>query len=140
MGTRGPVPKTNEARQRRNKESKLQEVPAILPADNIQPEPDPEWTHTAVMIWQSMGRSAQTVFYQASDWAVAYFLCGAVSAFEKSGRRNGQMISAILSGCGSLMLTEADRRRVGIQLTEPKSDTQSDDMETSKKWLNRLSM
>ena len=139
MGTRGPVPKRNEARQRRNKDGLLQEVSIIAPSVCAQPAPAVGWSDTAYMIWEAMAQSGQAMFYQPSDWAVGFLVCNTVTAFEDSGCSNGQMMSSILSGCSSLLLTEADRRRVGIQLVSNSENTGDKDKEVASKWVNRFS-
>ena len=139
MGTRGPVPKRNEQRQRRNKESRLQEVPVIPVSASIQPDPDPTWSKGALMIWDAMGKSGQARFYQPTDWAFAYQLCSVVTSFEDSGRANGQMYSSIISACSALMLTEGDRRRIGLQLVDSSENTTDKDAETANKWARKFS-
>lgn len=139
MGRRGPVPKTNEQRQRRNKESRLQEIVAIAPSPAAQPERNPDWSYTANMMWDAMAVSAQARFYQPTDWAVGYFLCNTVTAFEQAGSSNGQMVASILSGCSSLMFTEGERRRVGVQLVSGTEDQTDHASEVSSKWVAKFS-
>lgn len=139
MGTRGPVPKRNEARQRRNKDAQLQEVSVIAASACAQPPAGYGWSDTAHMIWDAMASSGQAMFYQPSDWAVGFLVCNTVTAFEDSGCSNGQMMSSILSGCSSLLLTEADRRRVGIQLVSNSEDAGDKDKEVAHKWASRFS-
>lgn len=73
MGTRGPVPKRTESRQRRNV-SDVDVKRADGAEDVSQPSPDPDWHPIATRLWESLGRSGQSRFYEPSDWAVAYSL------------------------------------------------------------------
>lgn len=94
------------------------------------PEADENWHPTARMMWDSLAESGQADFYQQSDWAFAYFLCDEMTGYlcgerynPKTGEmyqyRSPEMMKAILSGLTTLCVTEGDRRRVRIELTEP---------------------
>lgn len=83
------------------------------------PEMDEDWHDIAKMLWNGMVTSGQADFYQNSDWAYAYSLCDDLSYYKKSGRRSSQMLAAINSAMGNLLITEGDRRRVRIELDPP---------------------
>lgn len=78
-GTRGPIPKREDLRVRRNKEGgEVTEGPSggYWPA---HVEPDEKWHPIARLLWDSMEESGQSQFYEPSDWATAYWLCEAMS-------------------------------------------------------------
>lgn len=130
MGTRGPVPKREAARRRRNKqETETTEV--VVPGPGAtRPAPDPAWHPVARRIYDSLPQSAQTQFYQPSDWAVAYYACELVDrslqyrTVDKEGNEvaipgkvNGQLVATVMSALSDLLATEGARRRVRMEIT-----------------------
>lgn len=124
MGQRGPVPNVEMdlARPRSRKGGDQQAVTYGVRKGVAIPEPDPDWHPIALMLWSSLEDSGQADFYQQSDWAMAYSICDDISHYKKSGKRSGQMLATIYSAMSSLLITEGDRRRVRMELTEPATD------------------
>lgn len=125
MGTRGPVPKREEARQRRNKS----ETPSVAApgADEVKvPRVDSGWHPIAKKLWQAAKDSGQSKFYEPSDWAVLYSLMDDLSYYKNGAKRSGQMLQTIMASLSSLLLTEGDRRRLQIELSRPSSEQLDD--------------
>lgn len=134
MGARGPVPNRSEdlSRERDANRGDRPDISkgTLLPV--IIPEPDPEWHPIATMLWESLAASGQSSYYQQSDWAFAYSLCEDLTRYkeplvnketgETYFKRSGQMLQAIYSAMSNLLVTEADRRRVRIELTAPEPE------------------
>ena len=139
MGTRGPVPKRTESRQRRNA-SDVDVKRADGAEDVSQPAPDPDWHPIASRLWESLGRSGQSRFYEPSDWAVAYSLMDDLSYYKASSKRSGQMLATIMSAMSSLLVTEGDRRRVQIELARPNADDSEENTKVAvmDKWRQKL--
>ena len=139
MGTRGPVPKRTESRQRRNV-SEVDVKRADGAEDVSQPAPDPDWHPIAERLWESLGRSGQSRFYEPSDWAVAYSLMDDLSYYKASSKRSGQMLATIMSAMSSLLVTEGDRRRVQIELARPNADDSEENTKVAvmDKWRQKL--
>ena len=139
MGTRGPVPKRTESRQRRNAPDV--DVKRADGAEDVsQPAPDPDWHPIASRLWESLGRSGQSRFYEPSDWAVAYSLMDDLSYYKASSKRSGQMLATIMSAMSSLLVTEGDRRRVQIELARPNADDSEENTKVAvmDKWRQKL--
>lgn len=139
MGSRGPIGNRSDdlARDRSRKggdtgpEMKFgQMMPVRIP------DADPEWHAIAVMIWDSLIDSGQADFYQQSDWAYAYSLCDDVSHYKNAGRwnkhsgafeayRSPEMLKAIQSAMASLLMTEGERRRARVELTQVEPEKSS---------------
>lgn len=139
MGTRGPVPKRTESRQRRNAPDV--DVKRADGAEDVsQPSPDPDWHPIASRLWESLGRSGQSRFYEPSDWAVAYSLMDDLSYYKASSKRSGQMLATIMSAMSSLLVTEGDRRRVQIELARPNADDSEENTKVAvmDKWRQKL--
>ena len=119
MGTRGPVPKRSDQRRRENKP----EIPYdSAPGASVVevPDVDDDWHDIAKMWFRSLAKSGQSLWYQPSDWAEAYFLAHVMSEQLLSDTlMNGQKLSALLAGASRLMTTEGDRRRLRIELERP---------------------
>lgn len=88
----------------------------LLPVE--VPEPDPDWHPIARQMWDSLELSGQADWYQQSDWAFAWSLMDDLSYYKKGVKRSGQMLQSIYSALERLLVTEADRRRLRIELTE----------------------
>lgn len=125
--TRGPVPnrEADLARPRSRKGSGQMPVTKGQSLPPTIPEADPTWHPIAEMVWNSLATSGQAAFYQSSDWAFAYSLCDDLTEYKQAcwkdgtAKRSPEMLKALLSAMSNLLMTEADRRRVRIELQEP---------------------
>lgn len=115
MGTRGPVPKRSDQRRRQNKEGGEVERVKVdgltveapeLAADDLEP--------LAVAWYRSLAESGQSRFYEPSDWFTAQLIARAISEFCR--KPSAMMLSSLLSGASSLLVTEGDRRRLRLEL------------------------
>lgn len=130
----GPVPKRSEQRRRRNEpEIPIDTAPAA--ADVTIPAAAEDWHPIATMWFESLGTSGQRVFYEPSDWAVAYLIAESISRDLKpqvvgitpeSGEpvfaiipMKGASLAAYLKAMTALLVTEGDRRRASVELQKP---------------------
>ena len=120
----GPVPnrESDLARPRERKGKDQVSVTKGQSRPTRIPRADPLWHPIAKMLWDSLKASGQSDFYEQSDWAVAFSLCDDLSQYKASGRRSSQMAQVIYSTMSNLLVTEADRRRVRIELHEPEAE------------------
>lgn len=110
----GPVPNRSDQRRRRNK-VEIDKAPVSVPGGVARgPEPPPELTGLARTWYESLRTSGQSIYYADSDWASALIVARAIERFDD--RPTAHMLTAILSGLGSLAATEGDRRRLRIEL------------------------
>jgi hypothetical protein len=116
----GPVPNREEdlARPRERKGSDQMSVTRGVSRPVTIPHADKEWHPIARSSGTPEGLRAAD-FYEQSDWALAYSICDDLSEYKKSSRRSSQMAQTIYSAMTNLLVTEADRRRVRIELHEP---------------------
>lgn len=133
-GTRGPIPKRDAERRRTNKpEIPLASVVVTGPVP--VPPAGKGWHPVALQLYDSLPASAQSCFYEASDWATAWLLCESLSRDLKlqvvgttqSGRvvrahlpLKGASLASYLKGFASLGMTEGDRRRMSIEIDRRK--------------------
>ncbi|MGW0929547.1 phage terminase small subunit [Streptomyces sp. NPDC002644] len=119
MGNRGPVPKRDNMRRRRNKpEIETQTAPSASPTGAQAPEPDADWHPIATRWYQSLSDSGQSFFFEPSDWAQAAYVAEAMSRNLHQGRMSGQLFAAVISAASELLTTEGARRRLRIELTK----------------------
>lgn len=110
----GPVPNRSDQRRRRNK-VEIDKAPVATPPGVVRgPEASPGLSGLALDWYDSLRTSGQSVFYADSDWTSALIVAHAIQKFEE--RPTAHMLTAILSGFGSLAATEGDRRRLKIEL------------------------
>lgn len=140
MGQRGPVPKRDDQRKRRNKSDERETTSIDLEGEVVQPPADPDWHPIAVQLWGAMAESGQARFYEPSDWAIAFSLMDDLSYYKTGAKRSGQMLQTIMATLSSLLLTEGDRRRVAMELNRSSGDDdeQSEKVAVMDKWRQKL--
>ena len=121
MGTRGPVPKRSDQRRRANKT----EIPLATArgARPRIPSADRTWHPIARGMFESLKRSGQSEFFEASDWQAARLAAEATSRLLKAEKFSAMLLAAVDGMWARLLMTEADRRRLRIELERPKEDT-----------------
>ena len=112
MAQFGPVPKRTSERRRRNKTEPVTSLPAsgVTQAPPLREGLDP----LAVQWYESLSASAQSRFYEPSDWAYAQLLAESIHEFAE--RPSANMLKALTSAMAVLLVTEGDRRRMRVEL------------------------
>lgn len=113
----GPVPKRSDQRRRRN----TTDGPAVIKADAgaapDMPEADETWHPIASTWYEALATSGQAQFYEASDWATAYYVAEAMSRNLANEKRfSAQLFQAVMSAMTDLLTTEGARRRARVEL------------------------
>lgn len=133
----GPPPNRSDQRRRRNK-VEIDRAPVSV--DRVYgPEP-PSWLSGLALDWfTSLRTSGQAIYYTDSDWASALIIAKAIERFEE--RPSAHLLTAILSGFGSLAATEGDRRRLRIELerTQGEDADEQAGVTAIEEWQRRLS-
>lgn len=119
IGIPGPTPNRSDQRVRRNKPKvPIQKVTAI----GVIPIPDLCITddlgvHPLVNdLFQSLKDSAQSKYYEPSDWHYARLALHFVNRLLWSSRPSSEMLATVNSMLTSLLMTEGDRRRVRLEI------------------------
>lgn len=114
----GPVPKRSEERIRRNKVD-IERVTAIgavpIPVLGLD-DPHPMVSD----MYRSMRESAQSRFFEPSDWEFARFCMFFMDNLLKQGRPSSLMLQQVNAMLSSLLVTEGDRRRVRMEVERNK--------------------
>lgn len=138
MGSRGPIPKAQAERRRRNKPGGG--IDQLKAGDVVVPSVDPEWHPVASAWFEALTVSGQAVLYQQSDWATAVLIAESMSrdlnpqvvGVTESGGvvkdkipLKGASLSAYLKAMSSLLVTEGDRRRMRVELERAEEEGQA---------------
>lgn len=109
----GPPPKRSEQRRRRNKGPRVDKAPGgqvtIWPADV-------DWCGPARRWYEGLQHSGQSVFYEQSDWDQAHYVAALMDESLRQPTPSGSLVAQVLAGMSSLLSSEADRRRMRIEL------------------------
>ena len=115
MGTRGPIPKRSDQRIRRNKDEGLEIVEAIgtveVPALGLD-DPHP----MIVDLYLSLADSAQSRYYEPSDWQYARFALHFADVLLKQHRPSSQLLASVQTMLTDLLVSEGSRRRVRLEV------------------------
>ena len=115
-GSGGPVPKRSEQRRRRNKTDMPVEITPAPPTTPDAPTSSPDWHSIAREWFDSLARSGQAAWYQASDWAQARLVAEMMDRLCQAEKPNAQLFASVLAGASSLLTTEGERRRLRLEL------------------------
>lgn len=136
MGTRGPIPKRSDERIRRNTENgTVDKVEAIGPVDIPElnfPDPHP----MIADLYLSMQESAQSKFFEPSDWEYARFCLHFADVLLKSSRPSSQLLAAVNSMLSDLLVSEGSRRRVRLEVE--RSVSGGDDLDVADLFRQKL--
>lgn len=122
----GPAPQREEDLAEPRRPGRGDVTKGVARKVTVIPDYDPDWHPIAIRLYESLWESGQKDFYQNSDWALAYSICEDLSYLKKSGKRSGEMLKTIYSSLERLLVTEADRRRLRIELDAPEEQTVSE--------------
>lgn len=122
MGTRGPVPKRSDERIRRNKEDVPIEKVTAIGTVGI-PELGIEDPHPFIAdFYKSLQDSAQSRYYEPSDWQYARWLCMAMDDYITGKKPSAVMFQSINAALSDLLITEGERRRVRLEIERGQTD------------------
>ena len=151
MGVHGPIPKRTDRPGGYRPEARAKK--AAAGTDGIsrpragaptlatkQPPGARDWHPIAKRLWKAAGESGQSIYYEASDWAVLYSLMDDLTYYKNGAKRSGQMLQTIMSSLTTLLLTEGDRRRLQVELHKTEDvTTVTPGAEEVEKWLAQMS-
>jgi hypothetical protein len=124
----GPVPKKASQRRRRNTPVSQGEAKDMAVSGAVeQPELGFETSSALVDdMWAALGKSVEGQFFSHADWQRARFELWFVNSLFASGRVGAQAWQAVQAGLSALLISPADKRRVGIELKKVTADPDED--------------
>jgi hypothetical protein len=148
MGDRGPIPKRDDQRIRRNAEYKdIEKVTEIGPV----PIPPLGFNNAHPLVedlYRSLTESAQNRFFEPSDWQYArlamYALNEMLQATNKEGEKipfSAMKLQTINQMFSDLLMTEGDRRRVRLEIERNQpSGPEAQVLSIADKYRDRLGL
>lgn len=115
MGTRGPIPKRDSERRRRNKPD-TGTITVEMTGEVETPDVDPNWHPIAIDWYESLAKSGQSKRYEPSDWAAARLIAHDMTRHLNTARFSSQALAAVWSAMTDLLTTEGARRRVRMEI------------------------
>lgn len=105
------------------------------------PRAPSEWTPQVKALLRSMAESEHAAHYEPSDWAFAMLVLNEYSLYQIGGpSTNGKMLATIYAGLSALLISEGDRRRIGMDTSVASQDTgPTPGQEEVERWQKILS-
>lgn len=133
-----PLPKRSSERIRRNKlEVPIDKVSVIgkiqIPELGID-EPHP----ITADLYQSLRESAQSRYFEPSDWAYARFCLTFADKLLKSARPSGPVLATVHSMMGDLLVSEGSRRRFRVEVERSSAETEAEVLDIASLFKLRL--
>lgn len=133
MGDRGPAPRRDDERRRRNEpahpitklsRAELQELPFEVDVEPAPPEVGAGWNPVVRELWEALQVDPSRKWQTSADWAltkiVLQVLSDAMGSTDKDGNLigvSGNTQSAVLKHMASIGVTEAARLRLQKEIT-----------------------
>lgn len=134
------IPKRSDELIRRNKpEVPVEKLPAEGPVK--VPPLGIEDPHPLISdFYQSLQDSAQSRYYEPSDWSYARLALHFADHLVKSSRPSSQLLASVNQMLSSLLVSEGDRRRVRLEIErKPAGDAGGKVLQFSDMVRGRLS-
>lgn len=96
--------------------------------------PDPKWHPLAAGWFESLAKSGQSRWYEASDWATARILAHTLSGALDQDRIFAASIEVWMRGAAELLTTEGTRRRMRVELE--RGEIEDPDDAAAVAWLD----
>lgn len=137
----GPPPKRSDERRRVNTPAAgdprildidaLPDLPFKIKREITPPAPGDDWHPMVEELWESFAESGSAFFWEPSDWHMARLMCESLSrdlaeqvvGVTPTGQTiyaeiplKGASLNAYAKLAAMLMLTEADRRKAGLEI------------------------
>lgn len=125
----GPVPKPESQRRRRNKPKSFGEAePEVVAAAVDAPALGIDGAHQLVVdLYASLAESVEGRFYSPADWQRARLEMNYLNELLLGDKTPGAMAWAtVQSALGDLLVSPADKRRLGIELQRKRVDSDED--------------
>ena len=139
MAGYGPVPKRSDERIRRNKPDVPIERLAAVGSVGI-PDLGIEDPHQVTAeLYASLCSSAQSKYFEDSDWAYARFTLHFADKLLKNPRPSGQVLATVHSMLSDLLVSEGSRRRLRIEIERAPDGVASNVIDIATLFKQRLS-
>ena len=114
MGARGPLPKPDGTRRRRNAMPGMDRI--VVHGRVTIPQAPKHLDPIALRWYRSLRNSGQSQRYEPSDWAAALYCAELMSKLVKARKPSALMAGMVWRMMTDLLTTEAARRRARIEI------------------------
>lgn len=139
MGGIGPVPKRSDERIRRNKPDRPIEKVTAIGSVNIPDLGLDDPHEVTVGLYQALLDSAQSRYFEPSDWAYARFCLHFADKLVKQARPSGQVLATVHSMLSDLLVSEGSRRRFRIEIERADVGAENNVLDIATLFKQRLS-
>jgi hypothetical protein len=112
----GPVPKRSSERGRQPYDNVIDKVHAF----GVVKKPElglGDGVHPLITdFWESVGESAQSRYYEASDWQYLRITLHFLNKLLNTGKPSAQMLTVVNQMLTDLLVSEGSRRRVRMEI------------------------
>lgn len=123
MGARGPVPKRVDERHGHISTDDREAVSRVRKTGAVRvPPADRSWHRFARDWYRSLAESAQSRFYEPSDWQAARMVATEMTRMLQADFPSPTLFKAIWSAMDGLLTTEGARRRVKVEVERAAAD------------------
>ncbi len=133
-----PLPKRSSERIRRNKLEvpieKVSVIGAVSVPDLGIDDPHP----ITADLYQSLRESAQSRYFEPSDWAYARFCLVFADKLLKSQRPSGPVLATVHSMMGDLLVSEGSRRRFRVEVERTSAEDEAEVLDIASLFKLRL--
>jgi hypothetical protein len=129
----GPVGNRSDQKDRRKqaKNGGPEDIPVTAVPRVAEPMAAPPLgfvTHDLAMEWYaSLSRSAQSLYFEPSDWQTARIVAMELGRMLNAGKPSGQLFTALWTATGDLLSTEGQRRRLRFEIDRAPAGEDEDD-------------
>jgi hypothetical protein len=113
----GPIPKRSDQRRRTNKPAPGQEITTAKASGPVKVPPAPRSWHPIARRWYlSLKDSAQSAYYEPSDWAQAQLIAESMTRMLYADEFKASSLQAVMAGMTELLTSEGARRRARLEI------------------------
>jgi hypothetical protein len=96
-------------------------VVKVSASGGVKPPPSSRSWHGIARAWyRSLAASAQSQFYEPSDWAQAQLVAEAMTRMLEDEKFQAATLSAVMAGMTELLTSEGARRRARVEIEREK--------------------
>ena len=123
MGSRGPLPKRST--ERAGHRTRAEQPDRVHLRTPVRVPPAHRSWHPQAKAWyRALARSGQARYFEPSDWELARLVCELLTRQLASGKPQAAVLQTIFAAMQRLGTTEADRRRMGIEVERPEAQAE----------------
>jgi hypothetical protein len=123
MGSRGPIPKRDAERRRRNQLETATETIVVDRQVRI-PQADSSWCSRAKRLWKAAKASPVSDYYLDSDWQMLAYACDLITTLFRPGRLSPKLDAAVRAAAGEMGLSKDERLYLEWMLAPPRPSAQ----------------